>query len=244
MKLGIAYNLFDGEELLPFNIANIRPVVDFISVIYQTKSYFGNLHDPTPTLNQIKDIDQVVNYESDLNLSPRQNELNIRNLGRQLSIKAGCSHHIAADVDEFYDRNQFNYAKTIDCDMSLVYMNTYYKNPDYLIHPVQNNMVSFISPVDNEYEFIEKYPFPIDQTRRLKKYENYKIFTRDEIIMHHMSYVRKDIRRKLVNSSNKYNVDKFEQDFNTYKLGDRICILPDYINRRTMKVNNKFNIEI
>lgn len=246
MKLGVSYIVFNGEELLKFAIASIRPVVDFISVIYQTTSYFGNLADPMPVLNQIKGIDQLIHFESDLAIPPQQNELKIRNLGRQLSINAGCSHHISADTDEFYDKDQLAYAKTFDCDMSLAYMDLYYKEPTFLVYPASKMMVSFIHPADNEYDIIPKYPFPIDITRRLKKFENFKVFTRQEVTIHHMSYVRKNIRGKLVNTCNgkNYNIDKFVQDFHTYKLGDKVCLLPDFINRRTIEVENKFNINI
>ena len=42
MKLGVAYNIFDGEEMLPHSLRNLRPMVDFICVVYQTTSNFGN----------------------------------------------------------------------------------------------------------------------------------------------------------------------------------------------------------
>ena len=36
MKLGIAYNVFDGEELLTSSLENMRDMVDFICIVYQT----------------------------------------------------------------------------------------------------------------------------------------------------------------------------------------------------------------
>ena len=42
MKLGVSYNVFDGEELLESSIKSIRDNVDHISVVYQTISNFGN----------------------------------------------------------------------------------------------------------------------------------------------------------------------------------------------------------
>ena len=42
MKLGISYNLFDGEELLEKSINQIRNLVDYISVVYQITSNYGN----------------------------------------------------------------------------------------------------------------------------------------------------------------------------------------------------------
>jgi CRP-like cAMP-binding protein len=46
MKLGISYNLFDGEELLEGSIKQIRQHVDYVSVVYQTISNFGNTCSP------------------------------------------------------------------------------------------------------------------------------------------------------------------------------------------------------
>ena len=40
MKIGVSYNLFDGEELLESSIKSIRKNVDYISVVYQTISNF------------------------------------------------------------------------------------------------------------------------------------------------------------------------------------------------------------
>ena len=34
MKLGVSYNLFDGEELLESSIKSIRDNVDYVSVVY------------------------------------------------------------------------------------------------------------------------------------------------------------------------------------------------------------------
>jgi hypothetical protein len=42
MKVGISYNVFDGEELLENSIKSIRDNVDYVSVVYQTVSNFGN----------------------------------------------------------------------------------------------------------------------------------------------------------------------------------------------------------
>jgi len=56
MKLGISYNVFDGEELLESSIRQIRNQVDYVSVVYQKVSNFGkecneNLIDNLNNLN-------------------------------------------------------------------------------------------------------------------------------------------------------------------------------------------------
>ena len=56
MILGVSYNIFDGEEVLEGSIKQIRDQVDFISVVYQTKSNFGNTADSNlvPLLENLK----------------------------------------------------------------------------------------------------------------------------------------------------------------------------------------------
>ena len=51
MKLGCAYNIFDGEEMLPHSLKNLRPMVDYICVVYQITSNFGNKNETLTTLS-------------------------------------------------------------------------------------------------------------------------------------------------------------------------------------------------
>lgn len=253
MKLGICYMIFDGEELLEFAIKSIRNQIDHVSVTYQTTSYFGNPSDPKlpELLHQLKDkklIDEVIYFEPDLSVHPKVNELKLRNIGLEASRKAGCTHHISADVDEFYKADQLEYVKNVmkdDYDFSIVSLTTYYKDPTYLIVPIQKLIVSFIHPVDNEYNINSEFPFLMESTRKLKKCQKYKVFDINEFTIHHMSYVRKDIRKKFNNSDNGrfYKIERFISNFDKYKLGDRVCLLPDFINRKTILVDNIFNIK-
>lgn len=257
MKLGICYMVFDGEELLEFAAASIRNNVDFISVTYQTTSYFGNPSDADllPLLKRLQSrklIDKLIHFEPDLSVHPKFNELKLRNIGLDASRKAGCTHHISADVDEFYKSDQLEYAKDVmangDYDFSVASLATYYKDPTFLVVPDQKLLVSFIHPVTNEYNssiLYPKFPFHMETTRRFTRHEKYKVFTNEELTIHHMSYIRKDIRKKFQNSDNGrfYKIDKFVEKFDRYKVGDRVCLLPDFMNRKTVLVENTFGIK-
>lgn len=256
MKLGIHYMVFDGEELLEFAIKSIRNVVDYICVTYQETSYFGNKVDPNvlETFKRLQDahlIDDIIPYQTDLSIHHKENELNLRNLGLDASIKAGCTHHISADVDEFYKEKELEYAKNLmyvnNYDLSTVYQEYYYKEPTYLVTPSQNLPVSFIIPVTNRYDRRIKTKLQnYETTKKVVKYDNIKVFNHSEIIQHHMSYVRKDIRKKFANSDNAqyYELEKFIQNHENYKLGGRVCLLPEYLNRKTIEVENIFNIHL
>lgn len=244
--------VFDGEELLEFAIRSIRDHIDFISVTYQETSYFGNkttgLEELVKDLKDRKLIDQCIFYEPDFFISPKENELKLRNIGLQASREANCTHHISADVDEFYKGTELENAKTLfqddDYDFSLASLDTYYKDPTFLIYPDQNLFTSFIHPVRNTYNKESAFPKYIEPTRRFTESKKVKIFKKEEIVIHHMSYVRKDITKKFNNSDNKqfYKMEKFMSTYNTYKLGDRVCLIPDFINRKTILVDNTFNI--
>ena len=160
MKTGICYMVFDGEELLEFAIKSIRNVIDYISVTYQDISYFGNEADSSlkETLFRLKDqklIDDLIFYKTDFSISPKENELNLRNLGLQYSRNNGCTHHISSDVDEFYKdfelKKVFNLIKDQNYDFTFVKQEIYYKDPTWLISPNQEMYVTFIHPVENEY---------------------------------------------------------------------------------------------
>ena len=230
MKIGISYNVFDGEELLESSINSIRNNVDYISVVYQTISNFGNPCDDglVPLLEDLKNrglVDELFEYRPKINRGGHMNEITKRNIGLSLSEGAGCTHHMAMDSDEFYTDEQFKLLKKEmldgNYDSSTCQMTTYYKEPIYILDPKEEYYVSLLFKIKQGVSFIMGHPFPVlvDPTRRMNP-GNCKIFSRDKIEMHHMSYVRKDLRKKLQNSSaspNFKNIDKLVDYYNNWE---------------------------
>jgi hypothetical protein len=215
MKLGISYNLFDCEELLEPSILAIRNNVDYISVVYQTVSNFGNpasedLEEILESLKYDKIIDDYIKY-TPKSYGGHFNELTKRNLGLELSKKKKCTHHLSLDSDEFYLSEQFDNAKKYieqnNIDTSFLQMRTYYKDQIYQLDPPEDYYVSFIHKLekDTQYVFNGQSPVLVDPTRRPSGVFNYKIFSREDIEMHHMSGIRDDYRKKLENSSANVN---------------------------------------
>ena len=230
MKLGVSYNVFDGEELIENSIKSIRGNVDYISVVYQTESNFGNPADEglVPLLEKLESdglIDELFMYKPTLNKGGHYNEIRKRNLGLYISEGAKCTHHMAMDSDEFYTDEQFSFMKETmvsgDFDSSACQMITYYKDSKYRLDPKEEYYVSLPFKIRSGVEYVMGSPFPVlvDPTRRMDA-GKFKVFTRNEIEMHHMSYVRKDIRKKLQNSSaspNFRNIDKIVDYFNKWE---------------------------
>lgn len=247
MRLGLSYNVFDGEELLENAIFHARKHIDFISVVYQTVSYFGNKANESllKCLTLLKNknyIDLLVEYKNNLNLSPKENEVNSRNTGLQISKENGCTHHISADVDEFYDNVDFVKNKMQDYDSSVVYLENYFKFSNYQVIPSQNHQTTFIHSVKLNYKLEDSYPYKIDITRRFDNTDNCVVVGKQDFIIHHMSYVRKNIKNKIYNSGNWIvgNKDKFIKDYELYRLGDNVKLPPDFIVRQTKFVENNF----
>lgn len=258
MKLGIAYNLFDGEELLKDSLKSIRDVADYISVIYQNISNFGHQSqsDLLALLTNLKDkklIDNFIEYKPQINSGGHQNEMLKRNLGLYDCKRNNCTHFMSMDSDELYDKEEIAMVKKDMIDgnygSSACQLVTYYKSAEYRLEPKEDYYVSLIYKIRPGIEFVFGHPFPVmvDPTRRMLP-GNCKVYAREEIEMHHFSYVRKDLNIKLTNSSaspNFKNINKIVTYFNNWKPGKKALMggAPDKF-YDTVKIENKFNVKI
>jgi hypothetical protein len=217
MKLGVSYNLFDGEELLESSISCVREHVDYVSVVYQTVSNYGQActADLVDTLIGLKRnglVDELYEYtpqtfSRDKN-NASYNELEKRNVGLNMSRRNGCTHHMSMDCDEFYVPEQFEYMKKVIAEhgyesAACQYQN-YYKDSIYLMSGSYDEAyVSTIYKINPDTAFIYRSnnsPVRIDSTRKTNN-KRYKVFEPSKVLMHHMSMVRKDLRKKLMSST-------------------------------------------
>jgi hypothetical protein len=217
-KLGAAYNVFDGLELLKASINSIRDHVDYICIVFQDISNYGNPLKTNYSLLLNLGVD-IQFYAPNLTLSPAWNEIRKRNIGREMCKAAGCTHFMTIDADEFYLPEEFKRAKEIafNFDSSACQMLTYYKTPEYILDPPEAYYVPFIYKLDNR-EFSRNMYFPVmaDPTRKLKAGKIH-LFPRNELQMHHLSYVRNDIRQKLENSTARGNWNNLDKVVNYFQ---------------------------
>ncbi len=252
MRLGVSYNIFDGFELLEGSIKQIRQQIDYISVVYQTVSNFGNPCDPEllPLLERLKSeglIDELFEYSPKINKGGHFNEIQKRNIGLALSQGAGCTHHMSMDSDEYYIPSEFeNLKKTIidgDYDSSYCQMQTYYKSWDYALDPAETYYVSLIFKIKNDSNYVLMAPSPVlvDPTRRMSPTNKHIVLERKDIQMHHGSYIRNNIRIKLSNSSSRtdnWNIDGVVNYYEKFKDGDKgLMIKPfeEYVNLKKVE---------
>ena len=208
MKLHVAINLFNGEELLEANLRNLREQVDFVTVVWQAVSYAGHLACPelAPLLERLHEerlIDYLIFFEPNFSVRGEVNETKKRNLGLQWARQIGASHHLDCDVDEFYFPDQFAEAKRrieeegYDTTVCRIY--EYHKAPIYRCRQSRPDLYApFIHQVRAQSRYQIEYPFypvRIDPTRRISPFEQFMCFDEGIITMEHFSLVRKDLYR-------------------------------------------------
>lgn len=232
-KLGVSYNAFDGVELLPGAIRSLGVVVDYVCVVYQTVSNFG---DPLPRqdlrLLELYRRDnphvQFVEYRPP-SMGGHANELAKRNIGLRLCADAGCTHFMTADVDEYYVPEQLDaaFTRVVDdgFDSSACQMQTYWKTPDFVLWPPETYYVPLIYKLDHRrFDMSHRWSVSADPTRRLNP-GRLLLFDRPSIEMHHLTAVRRDYKLKLTNSSARVNfagrIDELARLHAEWSPGDR-----------------------
>lgn len=229
--IGASYSVFDGVELLRRSVEVLRECgVDYINVIWQKVSYFGQAAE-AGTDSHLQDllrcrlVDELHLYMPKYSGYPvftsyatrlaKQDEVAKRNFGLRLARHAGCSHFLTVDADEFYVPKQFRAAvdfitgNQIDC--SAAHILYYHLKPTHVLMGMGDEYV-----VPFLYD-IRKWPdrwltyncstFPIpqsDPTRRLATdpdTRRFHLFPHTELEMHHMHTIRSDLRKKYINST-------------------------------------------
>lgn len=230
------YNVFDGEELLEGSINCIRQDFDKVTAIVQTISNHGNKYMggfyEVERLFYKGLIDYVEVFAPNLHRSAMQNETDKRNIGIKIARKLRATHFMHLDCDEYWE--------SVPEPDQAHRMYTYFKVPTLRYKEKEPYYVpGLITLRRNTQVGSFNCGFYCDPTRR----PNHKL-TEGSEIMHHFSYVRKDINRKIENSSAKSNIfakkkelmQDLEHACNGYEMR--------FTDNKLISVPNSFNIEI
>ncbi|MDQ7989671.1 MAG: hypothetical protein REI09_08560 [Candidatus Dactylopiibacterium sp.] len=214
MISGVSYNVFNGEEHLLHSIRQIRPCVDFVGLVVQTVSNLGNPAGPALEATVASALEQgladrVTWYVPDLAAPPVMNELRKRNIGLDDARRAGVTHFMTMDCDEYYDTREFAAARDfIDaCRIRASSVRTYLHihRPIWRSRLPDNTCCAFLSEIGNDTVITLNAPYPtfIDGTRGINgNGRPFHFFDERIIAMKHMNLVRHSIDSKLSNSSN------------------------------------------
>jgi hypothetical protein len=238
MKLGVSYILFDGVELLGRSISQIRRHVDFVQVIYQSRSWFGAKapSDTMKILNQLKatgKIDLLTEFSNFTPLKDKSSrsivaaksyERKKRQVGLNTCRKKGMTHFLCMDVDEFYVQSEFLAAKNLIIDENLNataarFIN--YVNLPTLHRGYDSNYVPFICRITGNAEMGKRFFQRVDPTRGVmntgSKAKMYA-FKPAELTMHHMETVRRDLILKYnATTRSIFNRDRTKELVNNIK---------------------------
>jgi len=241
-KIGISINAYDASELLYDALSQIRDQVDGIYAVWQKKSYCGNPMDEVDMnelqrLKSIGLIDDLIEFKPNYTQYAREQETEKRNMSIDFLKSKGYSHVLNVDSDEIYDKDQFKYAKDLINKKGYpitycTYLNYFRDLSHYLVYPFVP-YVNFIHSTFFKYTYNCAGPgLPTDPTRRIHNPSNLGtyIFKPEEVRMNHLSWVRKDIRKKLNNWSAKDNfkdelIDKAVEVYENWKEGDDATLL-------------------
>ena len=238
-KWGVSYSVFDGHELLEASIRCIRKHVDYVNVVYQTKSWYGTPADDDmlPTLKKLVKsglIDELIEYHADPNITAWVQERNRRNIGLRAAQRAGVNYFMTMDTDEFYDGTEIDSMK--NCIVKNGITHSFCNVIVYGIKPTERVLSSsscyapFFAKIDKRscLKYNKHIPALIDPTRQIAHHMFSRYYVLPVINMHHMSFVRKNIYKKLKNSSSKELHDMQLKQIKALK---------------TVKVQDTFNIK-
>lgn len=217
MKLAAIYNVWDGEEHLQESISAIREHVDVVICVVQTTSNHGNRYDggylKCKELKQNWYIDDIIVGEPVSGIIPSSHETMKRNIGLHEARNQGCTHFISMDCDEIYDTYEFRYCKSeiiqYKCASTVVDLITYFGTKEYVITPKEEYYVPFICKL-NKNTKVGSFDngYYCDPTRK----PNNGQATFNNPTMHHYSWIRDDIGRKIDNSSANVNLKKYRAE--------------------------------
>lgn len=229
MKLWVSFNVFDGVELLEEAVARVRNVATHVSVVYQRVSNLGERDDTSADIaKNVSGVDVSIEYIP-VKGGGHLNEVAKRNIG--LSLVPMGEAFMTCDVDEYYDPDRLGAAlaafEASGKDGSACQMLTYYGDRTHVLDPPEDYYVPLFYRADGR-SFKVGSPWPVlaDPTRRLPG--SVHVFPRHEIQMHHLSYVRTDIRKKLRNSSASPNftarIENIARHYDAWKPGERALL--------------------
>lgn len=252
MKLAAVYSVYNGLELLEKAMLQIKNEVDIFIIVYQKVSNKGEVD-----LTVKKKVERIAKkfnakvflYETDLKLKTKQNELNKHNLGLEVAKSFDCTHFVIGATDHYYNDLEFKAAKQIavNFDLTLTAMYTYYKKPEWQLYPIEDYLMPFICRLyDNTVFDLKTWqpPYIVDPAVRINTIDTHYLFKQDEIMMHHYSMIRTDIKNKFKNAAasvnwNEEKVYQFIDEYENAKVGSEISY---FKGRRLIEVDNYFNI--
>ena len=188
-------------------------------------------------------------YEPDLKVDSKTNEKRKHQQLIEFARSKNCTHFFLSATDHFYKEDEILYAinvvLTTGVKTTYSKMVTYFKEPTLMLEPLEEYYMPFIC--STSVNMGNMSPVLVDPACSFRPFAPYYVFKEEEVLMHHFSWIRKDIRNKLENAAAKVNwedkIEDFIDRYNNFKLGDRFPYYPKHKIVETEDIFNLRNIE-
>lgn len=225
MKLAAIYNVWDGVEHLRGSMECLKNEVDLFVIVWQDVSNFGEKYSPLKEIQDASDdLSMTVllqKYTPNVAMGGGYNERRKRNIGLDIAKQHNCTHFFHLDCDEYYPN--FAEAKrqyiSTGAQGSACKIYTYFKEKTLRCETEDGYFVPFIHALrPDTVAGVKHYPFYVDPTRRINETDVALLHTH----MHHYSWVRNDIERKVRNSTAKNGIarGKLLEDYYSPEVGE------------------------
>lgn len=226
-NIGLAVLCFDTAEYLDTIARLMLPVVGGITVCLPYTSYGGML----PQKKVVREVERVVMSEERIRLfrpdirfnaaaGIERRELTLRNLVLERMDEDGWHYTCFCDGDEIYFPDEFyKAADEMICrgyDAAYCKFVDYYKYPDVKIIDTAGYVPVF-QRSGLRYSRKMSYNVRVDRARKVMLDDGRRVEILDGVTMHHLSWVRSNIRNKLSCWSGGENVTvKQISEFNSF----------------------------
>ncbi len=217
--------MWDDWDLLNESVRVMSPLVDGLVIVGTETSNKGEF---SPIPQDKWWSNDVYEYEPNTKDDVHVQERAKRNFGLDVAKELGYTHFIMLDADEMYEPVAFlrEKEKFLKGNLNGMVCGTqvYFRTPELTIG-LDTTLVPFIHKISPYMEFKRNtnYPFAykngtmlIDPTRQLN-IQGGVIWS--DITMHHFSYIRKDLKKKIRNSAAKFNNSPVLEDYRNAKEG-------------------------
>lgn len=217
-KLGVTYNVFNGEELLECSIKSIREQVDYVNIVWREYSSW-TLEKANeklePLLDRLKKeglVDNIIKFTFDKEKDKNYWQLRCKkqNLGIKDLKRNGCTHFMMMDADEFYNGDELKKAKQFIYDYNITHsacaVYDYRPLSVYRMRDVRDYSVGLIFKMTALSRVVARgkinnSPCNIDPHRTIPFIPFlHKFYYLNLVSMHHMTGVRKDYSIKMRNT--------------------------------------------
>jgi hypothetical protein len=247
MKLAACYTVYNGLELLDDSIDQIKDQVDEVIICWQIFSNYGDRCEKI--YDQVKEwrkkytvIEFIPNFTKDSKTNEKVKHQRLIDKAKELD----CTHFFLSATDHFYKPSETEYAKKFMIDNPQVKttytkMATYFKTTKMRLYPLEPYFMPFIC--STSVSMGNKAPVIVDPACMFHPFNPSYVFKESEVLMHHYSWLRLDIRNKLENAAAKVNwnnrIDEFVDKYENFKIGDSF---PYYPNHNIIECKEEFNL--